>query len=345
MFAELEQYGVRHEDRELRNVTYRTSDGRFCLIDFEFATLLDGGVDGLVVETVVEDDESFPAHFPFPGGGITARRSPVVRIDGPWPGPTQQRGHLSRGLQRARCALSGKNGRGLLERRGFCLCDQRWHGQREVEFASRITVDRITRLLPRSFRLSAAGMTTGFTDILSELFSAIHQDLLKLGASYEECSGMGATLSLCWFTRGYEDVFGHLGGSRICYLPNGSSLNQLTHDHSHVGWLHPGKGQLNEREARTHPRRNALQQALGQTQFAEPHIGAVAYLPGDRFLLCSDGLTDGLWDRQLGKMIRQPSPERAGQNPAERLVAEADLQNSGRDNTTAMVIEIPPSTP
>jgi tRNA A-37 threonylcarbamoyl transferase component Bud32 len=43
IFAELEQYGVRHEDQELRNITYRTSDGRFCIIDFEFATLLDGG--------------------------------------------------------------------------------------------------------------------------------------------------------------------------------------------------------------------------------------------------------------------------------------------------------------
>jgi tRNA A-37 threonylcarbamoyl transferase component Bud32 len=42
LFAELEAFGVRHEDRELRNITYRTSDGRFCVIDFEFATLLDG---------------------------------------------------------------------------------------------------------------------------------------------------------------------------------------------------------------------------------------------------------------------------------------------------------------
>ncbi len=40
LFAELESYGVRHDDPELRNVTYRQSDGRFCLIDFEFATLL-----------------------------------------------------------------------------------------------------------------------------------------------------------------------------------------------------------------------------------------------------------------------------------------------------------------
>jgi len=41
IFAELENYGVRHEDRDLRNITYRASDGRFCVIDFEFATLLD----------------------------------------------------------------------------------------------------------------------------------------------------------------------------------------------------------------------------------------------------------------------------------------------------------------
>ena len=43
IFAELEQYGVRHEDRELRNITYRVTDGRFCVIDFEFATILDDG--------------------------------------------------------------------------------------------------------------------------------------------------------------------------------------------------------------------------------------------------------------------------------------------------------------
>ena len=42
LFAELEQFGVRHDDPELRNVTYRQTDGRFCLIDFEFATILPG---------------------------------------------------------------------------------------------------------------------------------------------------------------------------------------------------------------------------------------------------------------------------------------------------------------
>lgn len=47
LFAELETFGVRHEDRELRNITYRVADGRFCVIDFEFATLLEDDGSGL----------------------------------------------------------------------------------------------------------------------------------------------------------------------------------------------------------------------------------------------------------------------------------------------------------
>jgi tRNA A-37 threonylcarbamoyl transferase component Bud32 len=47
LFAELEKFGVRHEDPDVRNITYRNSDGRFCIIDFEFATLLGGGADAV----------------------------------------------------------------------------------------------------------------------------------------------------------------------------------------------------------------------------------------------------------------------------------------------------------
>ena len=151
---------------------------------------------------------------------------------------------------------------------------------------------------------------------------------------------MGATLSLCWFTPGWM-YFGHIGDSRIYHLAKGSdAIKQLTHDDTHVGWLFRN-GQINEREARTHPRRNALNQALGAGhQFIEPHVGAVGHQPGDRFLFCSDGLTDGLWDRQLEELIRTPPEARQAQNAAHRLVEEA-VQNSGRDNTTAVVVEIP----
>jgi protein phosphatase len=217
-------------------------------------------------------------------------------------------------------------------------------GAKSGEFASRIAVDRITRLMPRGFRLSASGLASGFQDILAELFSSIHHDLLRLGQSYEECAGMGATLSLAWFTPEWM-YFGHVGDSRIYYLPHDGGLTQLTHDHSHVGWLRRN-GKLNERELRTHPGRNSLQQALGAGhQFVDPQIGAVGHRPGDRFLLCSDGLIDGLWDRQLDEIIRTPAAERAQQNPARRLVEES-LLASGRDNTTAVVVEVlPPEAP
>ena len=212
-------------------------------------------------------------------------------------------------------------------------------GARSGEFASRVAVDRITRLLPRTFRLSAAGIAGGFSDILVELFSAIHSDMLQLGFSYAECAGMGATLSLCWFRPEWM-YFAHIGDSRIYYLPQGGGLTQLTHDHTHVGWMRR-KGQINEREARSHPRKNALHQSLGAgTQFIEPHIGAVGYRPGDRFLICSDGLVDGLWDRRIEEMIRSDTLNPEGPNLAQRLVEEA-VENSGRDNTTALLVEIP----
>jgi len=213
-------------------------------------------------------------------------------------------------------------------------------GAKSGEFASRIAVDCITRLLPKTFKLSAAGLKSGFSDILGELFATIHRDLIKLGESYEECAGMGATLSLTWVTPGWL-YFGHVGDSRIYYLPTAGGLNQLTHDHTHAGWLRRQQ-KINEREAREHPMRNALSQALGaQSQFVDPQLGAVGYEAGDRFLICSDGLIDGLWDRHLDEFIRTPGPEGEGRSPAARLVREA-VERSGRDNTTAMVLEFLP---
>lgn len=211
-------------------------------------------------------------------------------------------------------------------------------GAKSGEFASRITVDRVTRLLPRAFRLSAAGISNDFQDVLTELFSSIHADLISLGNSYEECAGMGCTLSLCWFTPQWA-YFGHIGDSRVYYLPREGGMTQVTHDHSYVGMLRR-KGTINEREARTDPRRTALQQALGAgNQFIEPHIGAVGHQPGDRFLICSDGLVDGLWDREIEEMIRTPATVDVARSPALQLV-ETAVQNSGRDNTTAVLVEM-----
>jgi protein phosphatase len=162
-------------------------------------------------------------------------------------------------------------------------------GAHAGEFASRITVDKITTLLPRAFKQSATGLEAGALEVLSELYHQIHRALLFVGGSYDETAGMGATLSVCWFTPEWMH-FGHIGDSRIYYAPaREEGLRQLTYDDTHVGWL-LRNGKINEREARSHPRRNVLQRALGAGhQFVEPQVGSVGCVPGDRFLLCTDG--------------------------------------------------------
>jgi protein phosphatase len=233
----------------------------------------------------------------------------------------------------------GKVGEGTTELADFVFAvSDGMGGAMAGEFASRITTEKITRLLPKSFKQSALGLEAGVDDVLTELFDQIHRALTFVGNSYEETRNMQATLSMCWFTPGWM-YFGHVGDTRIYYLPHTGGIKQLTEDDTYVGWLFR-QGQICEREARDHPQRSALQKALGAgNQFVTPQIGGVAYEPGDMFLLCSDGLNEGLYNDQLLELLRSPEPALAAKDAAARLVDES-LARSGRDNTTALVVEV-----
>lgn len=208
-------------------------------------------------------------------------------------------------------------------------------GEKAGEFASRIAAEKITALMPRAFALAAKGIEAGHADVLGELFARIHDAITYLGRSYAECARMQTTLSLGWFSPGWL-YFAHVGDSRIYHRPaRDGAARQLTHDDTYVGWL-LRQGQINEREARSHPRRNVLQKALGAgNQFAEPQIGAVAVEPGDTFLFCSDGLVDGLWDHAIADhLCERPSPATA------HALVNAALDGGSRDNVTAVVVRL-----
>lgn len=210
-------------------------------------------------------------------------------------------------------------------------------GANAGDFASRITVDKITRLFPKTFRAAAGGLSLGFQDVLAELLDQIHAELTVLGRSYEELSGMGATLSLCW-VRPEWIYFAHVGDSRIYRLPAGSGIHQLSEDHTHVGWMQR-QGQLSELQARTHPSRNALQQVLGgKNKQLSPQFGAVGLEADDKYLLCSDGLVEGLFNSGMERLVREARSNRF-EEVAERLVDEA-VRTDGKDNTTALVFEL-----
>jgi protein phosphatase len=233
----------------------------------------------------------------------------------------------------------GKFGRASTEKFDFtfAVCDG-MGGAKAGEFASNIAVDKITTLLPRAFQQSASGLQAGVHDVLTELYSQVHRALSYLGHCYDECHGMQTTMSLCWFTPGWM-YFSHVGDSRIYHLPKDKNkMLQLTEDDTHVGWLFRN-GKINEREARTHPRRNVLQKALGgENQFVDPQVGAVACGKGDIFLLCSDGLTEGLYDHYVVDLLRATA--KAENADAAKALVDAAVRNDGRDNTTALVVQV-----
>jgi len=143
-------------------------------------------------------------------------------------------------------------------------------------------------------------------------------------------------------------MFAHIGDTRLYHfrsIPDPELAGQfklemalLTEDHTYVGWLRR-TGQINEREARFHPRKNVLSKALGAgNQFAEPQCGVFELKPNEKLVLCTDGITDGLWERAIKELVLSPESSLCDLTPAQRLVLTA-VAESGKDNATALVIE------
>jgi protein phosphatase len=234
--------------------------------------------------------------------------------------------------------LLGKEGEADFELGDFVFAvSDGMGGARAGEFASRIAIQKITERFPKKFRTEAIQQEGGHEGALERLMGFIHAEMRVMGMHYEECSGMGATLSLIWLTP-WKAYFCHVGDSRIYLLKADGSLSQITEDHTHVGWLFRER-KISEREARFHEGRHMLQMALGgSTSNLDPQIGSVDISPGDHFILCTDGLIEGLWDNTIQRLMTSPPPRLAGLHPARRLLTEA-LSESGRDNTTVVVVK------
>lgn len=226
----------------------------------------------------------------------------------------------------------GKEGEGWMGQSDYVFAvSDGMGGAHSGEVASRIAVDKITHIMPASFRLGAQRLDTGFADVLREVFVQSNAAMHELSRCYDECRGMGATLSLCWFMPGWM-AFGHVGDSRIYYLPYRGEMVQISHDDTRPGRLQR-EGKINEREARSHPDRHLLEQVLGgRSSKFDPQFGRVACRRGDRFLICSDGLVEGIWDYRIAEMA-------SGELWVKRLIDYA-VAESGRDNTTAILIEL-----
>jgi PPM family protein phosphatase len=168
---------------------------------------------------------------------------------------------------------------------------------------------------------------------LLEMLQAANRRLLEAARDHAGCNGMGTTLTLL-FILGNQNWIGHIGDSRA-YLVRPQGLVRLTDDHTLVSQL-AKTGQISEEEKATHPQRHVLTQALGTDSDPLFDVRPCILAPGDRVLLCSDGLY-GMVDKQL------LAATAASGRPLEAIVSElVDIANGegGHDNITVILVEI-----
>ena len=174
------------------------------------------------------------------------------------------------------------------------------------------------------------------SDILTSLGSAVQRANEQLRVMVEEdqqLEGMGTTLTaLLWTGRRLGLV--HVGDSRA-YLLRDGVLTQITQDHTWVQRL-VDEGRITEEEATTHPQRSLLMRALGSSDTVEPDLSIREVRAGDRYLICSDGLS--------GVVSHQTMEEALGsyQGPQETVqeLIQLALRGGGPDNITCIVADV-----
>jgi len=168
---------------------------------------------------------------------------------------------------------------------------------------------------------------------LSARIRLANERIHDLAQSDRARQGMGTTITAA--VVGEHDVaVAHVGDSRV-YRLRGGAFERLTDDHSLVEEL-KRQGKLTDEEATHHPQRSIITRALGPEPSVEVDTTTWPAEPGDVFLLCSDGLTSMIDDRQVAALLREaPSMEQA----ARALVAAAN-EAGGRDNITVVLFSL-----
>ena len=146
----------------------------------------------------------------------------------------------------------------------------------------------------------------------------------------KELEGMGTTLEVCLIYNN-KIYIGHVGDSRIYRIRN-ELMRKLTHDHSYVEKL-VDDGTISKEEASHHPKKNMLIKALGCKAFLEPDVSVKTMAKDDIILMCSDGLTNMVDEKEIYEIIKEDYS-----TAVDKLIEKAN-EKGGYDNITAIVIK------
>ena len=216
-------------------------------------------------------------------------------------------------------------------------------GHRAGEVAAELAVNHIMQVVAKS---DARHIRETVEQAVTEASDAIAAH----SASNENLKGMGATCAIGWII-GDKLYTAYVGDSRI-YLMRGGRIQQLTVDHS---WVQEAieKGVITPEMAREHPNVHVIRRYLGSPEPPDPDFRlkffdgegdqqaeanqGVQLLPDDVLLLCSDGLTDLVWNDEILETIRT----RPNIKEAARALIELANSRGGHDNTTVVLISVP----
>lgn len=197
-------------------------------------------------------------------------------------------------------------------------------GHKAGDHASHMAVERFVQLADQT-------KLTNPVTMMRTLLNWVNEEVYQEAKSEESYYGMGTTFVAITIVNGKGYVV-NVGDSRLYHI-HGDSIRQVTFDHSLVEEL-VRSGELSPGEARRHPRKNIITRAVGVEEELLPDFFEIEVEPGDRILLCSDGLSNMIEDEELKDIV---SSERDIDEMVRYLIDKANYYG-GYDNIAAVVI-------
>jgi PPM family protein phosphatase len=202
-------------------------------------------------------------------------------------------------------------------------------GHRAGDVASEMTISHLKNEWDGSDGISTAGDAESW---LRGQITSVNSLLFNHAMNNLECDGMGTTVVAAISTNRFVTI-ANIGDSR-CYLLNESGFKQVTEDHSLVNEL-VRTGQISREDAEHHPRKNVLLRALGTEKAVEMDVKTIIFEEGDILLLCSDGLSNKVNEKEMSAILTNEDPL---EYKAATLISLAN-ENGGEDNITLAIVE------
>lgn len=204
-------------------------------------------------------------------------------------------------------------------------------GAKAGEKASQLAIESIRDYIRLHF-IKIERTKEEIEEMIRKAMVEANRKIFELANEYQELKGMGTTVLVVLLYRGRLYI-GHIGDSRV-YRLRKSVLRQLTKDHSYVQEL-VRQGTITIEEARNHPQKNVLLRALGCDRDIMPDVITKGFVKGDIILLCSDGLTNMVEDKEIYEIIMKNTSDL---KVACKMLIDTANQNGGVDNVSAIII-------